>query len=177
MKKLIGIISILIIFFSFYSYSSPVWNETEIDLETSFSQDSYKRLWDLPKLYNFDISKKFGDVIGIYGKSYNIEKLDRFIKSFNNNQKDMVRVTVFTTEGDAIIKDLIIDPKNKKIVIDNTRDQKAKKEDRKIKEYKIYAVVKKEDENGILYTAKTVNGQDKKLLYIMKNKPSNSTKS
>lgn len=177
MRKLLGIISILIISFSFFSCSSPVWNEAEIDLETSSIQDSYKGLYDLPKLYNFDISKKHGDVVGIYGKAYNIEKLDRFIKSFNNNQKDMVRITVFTTEGDAIIKDLIIDPKNKKIVIDNTRDQKSKKEDRKIKEYKIYSVVKKEDENGILYTAKTVNGQDKKLLYIMKKKSPSNNKS
>ncbi|WP_265938521.1 DUF4362 domain-containing protein [Bacillus thuringiensis] len=58
--------------------------------------------------YTFEASKKRGDVIEKNDKVYNIEKLDTFVKNYNSNKDDSVRITKFNTKDEPVIIDLTV---------------------------------------------------------------------
>jgi hypothetical protein len=72
--------------------------------------------------YTSETAIKNGDVVDIHGKQYNAEKLEKFIENVQNVNKDKVRITQYTIEGDAIIIDLVFDGKKINYTYDNTRD-------------------------------------------------------
>ncbi|KMP96986.1 DUF4362 domain-containing protein [Bacillus wiedmannii] len=55
--------------------------------------------------YTFEDSKKRGDIIEKNDKVYNIEKLDTFVKNYNSNKDDSVRITKFNNKNEPIIID------------------------------------------------------------------------
>lgn len=133
---------------------------------TSFS---YKELDSLPKNYDSELAQKNGDVVGIHLKIYNIEKLDKFMELFKKQKTDiqeMVRVTTYTVEGDAIIHDLIISNKGMKLIEDNTRDKFSNTENRIKREYKVIDFYKQNGNNGISYVAKTSSGEEIPILFV-----------
>lgn len=73
--------------------------------------------------YASETAIKNGDVVGIHGKQYNTEKLEKFMENVRKGIKDKVRITTYTKEGDAIITDLEFDGKKINYTYDNTRDR------------------------------------------------------
>ena len=72
-----------------------------------------------------------GDVVSVHGKTTNLNKLDDFMSKIYNGEKDSVRITIYTNEGDAIITDLIFNGKIIECDFDTRRDKFSSKNDRK----------------------------------------------
>lgn len=88
-----------------------------------------------PKSYNYNTAVNNGDVVmGAAGK-VNIEKFHDFIKSVENKQRDIVRITAYSKEGYPIIFDLDFDGKIIKCVTDNTRNLYGREYFKKYGEY------------------------------------------
>lgn len=176
MKKITTMFSILIISISISACSSKTFNTTKLEGEPLLSTtniekpitNSYEELDKLPQIYNSELAQNNGDVVNSKVKDYNIEKLDKFIENYKNkkaNVGDMVRITKYTTEGDAIICDLIIDSKDIKLVEDSTRDKFSNTENRKKIEYQVIDIFKENVTGGISYMAKTDKGEDRFLFF------------
>ena len=58
--------------------------------------------------YTFEVSKKRGDIIEKNNEVYNIEKLDTFVKNYDSNKDDSVRITKFNNKNEPIIIDLTV---------------------------------------------------------------------
>ncbi|MDP4146038.1 MAG: DUF4362 domain-containing protein [Bacillota bacterium] len=177
MKKVIGIVSIIIMLTSLSACSLKTSDTLKSQEKSVVSgnnsekakANSYVDLDKLPQKYNSELARRNGDVVDVHGINFNIDKLDIFIKNFENKKstlKDMVRITAYTDEGDAIIRDLIVDNKNIKLIEDNTRDNFSVPADRKKTEYKIVDILKTNENGGTVYTAKTDKGEERYLFFI-----------
>lgn len=180
MKKIIIIFSALVMLILIYAYSSKTSNTIKLEKKPLLLTpnvekpltNSYEKLDKLPQKYNSDLAQKSGDVVNAKEGSYNIDKLDRFIETYKNKKveiADMIRITSYTTEGDAIICDLIIDSKGIKLIEDNTRDNFSSTDNRKQTEYKVVDIWKKNKTEGIFYIAKTDKGEEKRLFFLNNN--------
>ncbi|MDP4091040.1 MAG: DUF4362 domain-containing protein [Bacillota bacterium] len=77
----------------------------------------------LPKDYTREMAEKKGDVVfGGFSDTINKDKFINFLNNLKSKKKDKVRITGITTEGGAIITDLISDGKTITLVQDTTRD-------------------------------------------------------
>lgn len=142
-----------------------VKNETTvIDSKTSYNEKFITE--KLPKQYKSSMAINDGDIVGVHGKAYNIEKLDKFIENIDNKQKDIVRVAIYTTEGDAIVSILQFDGAEFNFTVDTTRDDYGTK---KITKYKAYEIVKETKNNGVYYIVKGDNLDNYPLIYVAKN--------
>ncbi|WP_164917285.1 DUF4362 domain-containing protein [Clostridium sp. JN-9] len=178
MKRIIVMLSLLAVLITMSACSSKTSYKTEektvtptLNTEKSVT-NSYEALDKLPQKYSHELAEKNGDVVNIKGRSSNIEKLDKFIEDYENKKAssgNMVRITKYTNEGDAIICDLIIDGEGIKLIEDTTRDKFSSKEDRKKTEYKISDISKTKKEEGISYIAKTDKGEEKFLFFTNNN--------
>jgi len=149
------------------SCAFKISNETKLN-EKSIS-NSYDEFDKLPQKYTPKLAEKNGDVVEVHGKNYNIEKLDKFIERFKNKEAsvgDMIRITTYTVEGDAIIYDLIISDKHIKLIVDNTRDVFSSPEYRKKKEYKLVDIFKKNQNEAIYYIVKNDKGEESTLVSV-----------
>lgn len=176
MKKIITMFLVFVLSILISACSSKISNTTKLEEQPLLSTtnvekpitNSYEELDKLPQKYNSELAQKNGDVVNSKVKDYNIEKLDKFIDNYKNKKAkagDMVRITKYTTEGDAIICDLIINSKGIKLIEDSTRDNFSSTESRKKTEYQVIDVVKENKTEGILYIAKTDKGEDKFLFF------------
>jgi hypothetical protein len=180
MKKITIMFSLLVILISISACSSKISFKTKteaaadtstINVEKSIS-NSYEALDKLPQKYNSELAEKNGDVVNIKGRSSNIEGLDKFIETYQNkkaNIGNMVRITRYTIEGDAMICDLIIESEGIKLIEDMTRDKFSNAEGRKKTEYKIVDISKTKKAEGISYIAKTDKGEEKNLFFTNNN--------
>ncbi|HEY5560976.1 MAG TPA: DUF4362 domain-containing protein [Clostridiaceae bacterium] len=101
----------------------------------------------LPQNYTEEDAIKNGDVvIDNSQKVYNLNKLTRFISNIKNEEKDKIRITALSIEGDPIIYYLNYSGKNIVLTVDNTRDKFGVGD---IIEYKVKEV-KKEVKQGIV---------------------------
>lgn len=176
MKKIITMVSILIISISISACSSKTPNTIKFDEKPLPSTtnvekpitNSYEKLDKIPQIYSSELAQKNGDVVNSKIKDYNIEKLDKYIASYKNKKArvgDIIRITRYTTEGDAMICDLIIDIDGIKLIEDSTRDKFSNMENRKITEYKVIDILTTKKTEGITYTAITDKGEEKYLLF------------
>jgi hypothetical protein len=83
-------------------------------------KDSKPASSNLP--YDHDTAIKNGDVVNLQGSQYNVEKLEKFLDNVKKGNKDKIRITMYTTEGGAIITDLDYDGKKLNYILDTTRD-------------------------------------------------------
>jgi hypothetical protein len=119
----------------------------------------------LPKKYTVEMARKNGDVVQ---SKYGVENIDhfyRFLKSIENMQKDRVRITSYTVEGDPIIKELAYDSAEIRITYDTTRDMFGPKEK---KEYKTDKIISREGKGMIAYYFITDYKEEINLIYINK---------
>jgi hypothetical protein len=129
----------------------------------------YVELDKLPKEYNSKLAQENGDVVYIKGKVYNLNKLADFYAAFKDRKAELskaVRVTHYTTEGHAIINDLVISDEGVKLIVDNTRDEFMSSEDRKITEYKVSDIVIEKKNDAACYTVKVKNGKGLFSFYV-----------
>lgn len=174
MKRITIMLSLLVVLIIISACSSKTSYKTgtsTLNSEKSIT-NSYEALNKLPQKYSSELAEKNGDVVNIKGRSSNIEKLDKFIEAYQNkkaNAGNMVRITKYTNEGDAIICDLIINSEGIKLIEDTTRDNFSNKEGRKEAEYKIADISKIKEAEGISYIAKTDKGEEKLLFFTNNN--------
>jgi hypothetical protein len=90
--------------------------------------------------YTTEMAINNGDAVNIHGKKYNVEKLDNFIKNVEADNKDKIRITTYTVEGDPIITNLEYDGNNIIYTHDTTRDNfgQMKIEKKKFEKSSIY---------------------------------------
>jgi len=120
-------------------------------------------LADLPKNYPPDTAQANGDVVSVHGNADNVQRLDEFIENIKAQVNDRVRITQYTTEGDAIIYDLIWDGQQIRMIIDSTRDKFGGSEAQKIDEKVVQKIVIEEREESVVYYA--VNGDDRWMIF------------
>jgi len=167
LKKFLVLFLLLTVFVTFSSCSSKTSNlikENEQSISNAY-QDQEK----LPQKYTSELARKNGDVVEAQDKIYNIEKLDKFIEEYKNNQikvGDMIRITSYTTEGDAIIVDLKSVGENMKLIIDITRDTFSSPQYRKRTEYNVIDVLKQNENGKIHYKVKTDKGEEMTLIFV-----------
>lgn len=123
---------------------------------------------ELPEEYPSKMAKENGDVVNALDGAFNLNKLDNFISNVDKKLRDSVRVISYTIEGDAIITELSHDGQNITAVVDATRDKFAGTEGRNKKQFAISKVVKAVEGERVVYTAKTVSGEDIFLLSVDK---------
>jgi beta-lactamase regulating signal transducer with metallopeptidase domain len=141
--------------------------ERKSDKETM--PNLYAELDKLPREYNSKLAQENGDVVYIKGKVYNLNKLADFYAAFKDSKAELpkaVRITQYTTEGHAIINDLVISDEVVKLIVDNTRDEFMSSEDRKITEYKVSDIVIEKKNNAACYTVKVENGKGLFSFYV-----------
>ena len=112
----------------------------ERDIEIKNLDDFYnteltkeKDIRNLDSEYNsFDAQKDNCFVIG--AMVHNDYLYNEFMENYKNRKSSFVRVAQNTIEGDLILYDILYDEKNDKLylVTDNTRDEFAEENDRKI---------------------------------------------
>ncbi len=79
----------------------------------------------LPSKYPPQAAIQRGDVVDIHGNITNLDKLERFITNFEKGQKDFLRITRYTIEGDPVLYELDFNGKSIAYTVDSTRDHFA----------------------------------------------------
>lgn len=131
-------------------------------LGTSF----FEELDKLPQKYDSELAILNGDVVNSHKGVINVEKLENFIDSCKIGKLEdynMIRITSYTIEGDAIIHDLISNSDGIKLVEDTTRDNYSGEENRKKTQYKVIEILKENRLEGLFYIAKLDNGEERIL--------------
>lgn len=131
----------------------------------------YDDLNKIPRDYILEDAIKNGDIVFFFKSTYNVDKLETFYNRFKNKvlqNGDMIRLTGFTIEGDAIIQDLTYNNNSLKLVIDKTRDKFLSIEESIITEYKIVDIYTKGNKN-IEYFVITNTGEELLLFYDFVN--------
>lgn len=191
MKRLINLALMLIMSVSIMACTSKQSNTTKSEVESSSSTTidkndtsqnnndlkntltSYQEQDKLPKKYSPELAQKNGDVVSVHGTSYNIEKLDNFLERIKNKKTaspDMVRITTYTIEGDAIICDLIANNEGMKVVEDSSRDNFGSAESKMKREFKVLDIVKQYKDESIIYTAKLEQSAEFPLIVVNNKK-------
>ena len=176
MKKLVIIFLLFVMLISISACSSKTSNQIKLEeksllLNTNVEMpitNSYVEIDKLPEEYNSELARKNGDVVSVGGKTYNVEKLDKFIETYKNKDAvNIIRITVYNSGGNnPIIRDIIIDSEGIKLIEDFSRDSLYFLRDRNgvETEFKVVDIFKfrPEGTEGIYYIAKT----DKGRIYI-----------
>lgn len=74
------------------------------------------------KPYRSETAIKNGEVVDVHGKISNLDKFENFIKHIESGDKDTIRITSYTIEGDPIFYNLIYDGKQIQYTYDNSQD-------------------------------------------------------
>lgn len=64
-----------------------------------------------------------GDVVQTFGVIHNLDKFESFLKAVEAGNKNEIRITTYTIEGDPIFYNLYFDEKNIQYGYDNTQDK------------------------------------------------------
>lgn len=117
-------------------------------------------------VYDSKLAIANGDVVSVHGKTTNLNKLDDFMSKVHNGEKDAVRITTYTIEGDAIITALNFNGKIIECDFDTRRDKFSSENDRKIMKYK-FAKIDKEIKNDItVYFLTDENNSSRRDIFI-----------
>jgi hypothetical protein len=148
-----------------FSVESPkIKGQSKINIKNSGKQNallnSYIELKKLPKNYSVSMARRNGDIVSAHSKNYNIEKLEKFLKNVKSKIPDMIRVTIFNDEGNAIIQDIIFKNNVISLTIDGRRDMSEVP----IKKYTLSGVYKSFHNNIIYYYAKSNKGVELPLI-------------
>lgn len=76
---------------------------------------------------------KNGDIV-MSPERANIDRFEIFLKKVDAQKKDTIRMTNYTTEGDAIIEDITFDGKEFEYSLDSSRDEYGSETDDRNKE-------------------------------------------
>lgn len=125
--------------------------------------NSYMDLDKLPEEYTPEEAIKNGDVVNLFRRNYNVEKLVEFMAAFKSKRLrlgDMVRVTGYTVEGDAIIKDLIFTEGGVILIRDNTRDKFTNQVNKKRTSYNVVDIRTIKTDERTVFIAITDTGEE-----------------
>ncbi|MPN09087.1 hypothetical protein SDC9_156375 [bioreactor metagenome] len=188
MKILIRKISIVLVIFAMSllvsAYSVKTYNMTNLKEnlctpivgDENYSSPHYLNLDKLPKDYGYELAIKNGDVVGRWGKVYNLEKLEKFIVAYESktlNVDDMIRITTYSIEGEPLIKDLIFTEAGLKLIVDPRRNTFVNPEDIKIDEYNVTSILIEIKNRYRTYKVKIDSNKEINLIWIDKSLNSN----
>ncbi|MGX5608788.1 DUF4362 domain-containing protein [Bacillus cereus] len=74
------------------------------------------------KPYRPESAIENGDVVDVHGKISNLVKFESFIKHIKSGDKDKIRITSYTIEGDPIFYNLIYDGNQIQYTYDDSQD-------------------------------------------------------
>ncbi|NRD78511.1 DUF4362 domain-containing protein [Bacillus sp. BRMEA1] len=77
------------------------------------------------KSYQPETAIENGDIVNLHGKISNLDKFKNFIKNVKSGNKDKIRITMYTDEGDPIFYNLNYDSKQIQYTFDNSQDKFA----------------------------------------------------
>lgn len=171
--------SLLVSAYSVKTYNMTNLKEnlcTTIAVDENYSSPHYLSLDKLPKDYEYELAIKNGDVVGRWGKVYNLEKLEKFIVAYESktlNVDDMIRITTYSIEGEPLIKDLIFTEAGLKLIVDPRRNTFVNPEDIKIDEYNVTSILIEIKNRYRTYKVKIDSNKEINLIWIDKSLNSN----
>ncbi|MEK4229632.1 DUF4362 domain-containing protein [Solibacillus sp. FSL H8-0538] len=77
---------------------------------------------DLPTTKSTAYTPTEEDIVNMHGDITNLERFKEFVENVNEDEEDAIRIVIYTTEGDAILKDVAYHGDNIKYTVDTTRD-------------------------------------------------------
>jgi len=135
-----------------------------IATDKDFSPSHYLSLDKLPKYYVWQLAAKNGDVVARWDVAYNFEKIDNFYKAYENKTLrvgDMIRIAIYSFEGDPLIKDLIFTGDGFDLIIDDTR---FSYQSDGIVKYKVSSIFAEPNGKYTRYYAKTNTNKEIRLI-------------
>lgn len=94
------------------------------------------------KPYPPENAVKNGEVIFDYDRTYNVDKLDKFIENVNNKIPDKIKITQYGDEGIFLIETISYNGKVIKAVFDSTMEFHKSSRKKEVKEYREIQKVK-----------------------------------
>jgi Domain of unknown function (DUF4362) len=155
---------------SAYSFKTNNMNDLKeslyvaIETNEDFSPSHYLSLDKLPKDYGYELAAKNGDVVARWDVAFNFEKMDNFYKAYEQKKLrvgDMIRIAIFSFEGEPLIKDLIFTGDGFDLIIDSTRDSYGNKE---IVKFKVSSIFAEPNGKYTKYYAKTNTHKEIRLI-------------
>ncbi|GED17043.1 DUF4362 domain-containing protein [Aneurinibacillus migulanus] len=73
--------------------------------------------------YPLEMAMRSGDVVGVHGQVFNLEKLEVFMLNVQKKKDSNVKIVQYTIEGDPIFRELDYEGGRIHIVIDNAADK------------------------------------------------------
>lgn len=107
-----------------------------------------------------------GDVV-YFNETYNLDTFQRFIANVETQQPDSIRITGYTEEGDALIKDLKFDGEAIHYTYDNSRDKHGGKNKGKHKDICTTITAEQSEEWGYNYIISDCTNNDPKISYFL----------
>lgn len=117
---------------------------------TDKSGDKSKTSSNPKRPYRPEVAIENGDVVDIHGKISNLDKFDNFIKHIRSGDKDKIRITSYTIEGDPIFYNLSYDGNQIQYNYDNSQDAFGGS-DKGVQSTSCSSIEKKDVENGVEY--------------------------
>lgn len=163
--SLILIPSFLIILYGVYSYVSYTNEKKNYKLQII----EYKDVRDLPDKYTIEMAKNMGDIVIGKDKSYNQNRLDKFIENVKNDSPDKVQIVKYTEEGYPLIEQLYYTGESLSLITDNTRQKDILNDYREINTYKVKSIEKELKLDGFLYKANLEDGRTFDIAFFKNN--------
>ncbi|ACB60936.1 hypothetical protein Exig_1476 [Exiguobacterium sibiricum 255-15] len=102
---------------------------------------------------------KNGDIVTTPERA-NVDQFETFLQRVEANKKDTIRITNYTTEGDAILEDITYDGKQFVYSLDSSRDEYCSQADDREKEVCRNMQKKAENEGYVFTLTDCQEGQD-----------------
>lgn len=122
--------------------------EKNVSIEDDFNTS--KGVDNPTKPYRSEDAIKNGDVVNVHGRVQNIERFESFLANVEANEKDQIRITSYTIEGDPIFDTLDFNGEEILYNYDNSQDAFAGTD--KGQQSTICSKIEKEKtDDGVLY--------------------------
>ncbi|MEJ1517696.1 DUF4362 domain-containing protein [Bacillus cereus] len=119
--------------------------------------------------YRPESAIKNGDVVNIHGKISNLDKFENFINHIKSGDKDKIRITSYTIEGDPIFYNLIYDGNQIQYNYDDSQDAFGGP-DKGIQSTSCSNIEKKDAENRVEYHLSGCSSEVGNTFYFMISK-------
>ncbi|RJP02579.1 DUF4362 domain-containing protein [Exiguobacterium sp. RIT452] len=115
------------------------------------------------KSYSMEEAVKNGDIVTT-PEQHHMDRFATFLKHVDEKEKDTIRITNYTTEGDAILEDVSYDGKRFTYSLDSSRDAYGSQTDDRNKEICQNLEKRTENERSVFFLTDCEEGEDHEIL-------------
>ncbi|MFC5472286.1 DUF4362 domain-containing protein [Cohnella suwonensis] len=112
------------------------------------------------KPYNYETAVDHGDIVDLHGKITNTKRLEEFNQNILQNNKDKIRITRITIEGDPLFFDFHFNGKEIKFRYDNSKDKYGTSN---IRSTACKSLITRKSERGIEYSLNGCYGKNEEI--------------